>query len=118
MIDYDLLIVAVSSLLFFVVIGGTILLYPLTRKLGHLLEARTREPRAARDTDLPDDAGVSGIVARLEAMEEQLAMLTERQEFLDRLLMEQRPTEVSDGAGSRDVARRPPAHQPGRSLEP
>jgi hypothetical protein len=88
MIDYDLLIVAVSSLLFIVVIGGIILLFPLTRKLGHLIEARTREPRA---TPAPDDAEVRRIVERLDGLEEQLGALAARQEFVDRLLTERRP---------------------------
>jgi hypothetical protein len=47
MIDYDLLIIAIFSLLFFVIIGGTILLFPLSRKLGHLIEARTQDRKTA-----------------------------------------------------------------------
>jgi hypothetical protein len=98
MIDYELLIISVTSLLFFVIVGGTILLFPLARKLGHLIEARTREPR---DATVPDDAGIRRIVARLETMEEQLGALTERQEFLERLLTEQRPTEaIGRGGGA------------------
>jgi hypothetical protein len=88
MIDYDLLIISIFSILFFVVIGGTILLFPLSRKLGHLIEARTRD---RSDTPALDDAALRRIVARLDGMEEQIAALTERQEFLDGLLME-RPT--------------------------
>jgi hypothetical protein len=87
MIDYDLLIIAVFSLLFFVIIGGTILLFPLSRKLGHLIEARTREPRDAHGLD---DALARRIVSRLDALEEQIGALAERQEFLDGLLMEKR----------------------------
>jgi hypothetical protein len=90
MIDYDLLIIAVFSLLFFVIIGGTILLFPLSRKLGHLIEARTRDPRDPRDTHGLDDALARRIAARLDALEEQIGALAERQEFLDGLLMEKR----------------------------
>jgi hypothetical protein len=86
MIDYDLLIISIFFILFVVVIGGTILLFPLSRKLGHLIEARTRDR-----PDAPvDDAGLGRIVSRLDAMEEQIAALTERQEFLDGLLIEPR----------------------------
>jgi hypothetical protein len=88
MIDYDLLIISIFALLFFLIIGGTILLFPLSRKLGHLIEARTRD---RPDTPVLDDAGLRRIVARLDAMEEQIVTLTERQEFLDGLLMERRP---------------------------
>jgi hypothetical protein len=84
MIDYDLLIVATFALLFFIIIGGTILLFPLSRKLGHLIETRTRD----RPTPILDDPGLRGIVARLDAIEEQIVALTERQEFLDGLLVE------------------------------
>jgi hypothetical protein len=98
MIDYDLLIISIFALLFFIIVGGTILLFPLSRKLGHLIEARTRD---RTDTPVMDDAGLRRIVARLDAMEEQMGTLTERQEFLDGLLMERRPTpalERSTGA--------------------
>jgi hypothetical protein len=88
MIDYELLIISIFALLFFMIIGGTILLFPLSRKLGHLIEARTRD---RPDTRVLDDAGLRRIVARLDAMEEQIAALTERQEFLDGLLLERRP---------------------------
>jgi hypothetical protein len=98
MIDYDLLIVAITSLLFFVVIGGTVLLFPLSRKLGHLLEARTRD---ARGVGLPDDAILRGILARLDALEDRVTDLTERQEFLDRLVTEKRPAGALE-AGSSD----------------
>jgi hypothetical protein len=87
MIDYDLLIISIFALLFFIIVGGTILLFPLSRKLGHLIEARTRD---GTDTPVMDDAGLRRIVARLDAMEEQMGTLTERQEFLDGLLMERR----------------------------
>jgi hypothetical protein len=88
MIDYDLLVISIFALLFFIIVGGTILLFPLSRKLGHLIEARTRD---RTDTPVIDDAGLRRIVARLDAMEEQMGTLTERQEFLDGLLMERRP---------------------------
>jgi hypothetical protein len=88
MIDYDLLIISIFALLFFIIVGGTILLFPLSRKLGHLIEARTRD---RTDTPVIDDAGLRRIVARLDAMEEQMGTLAERQEFLDGLLMERRP---------------------------
>jgi hypothetical protein len=88
MIDYDLLIISIFALLFFLIIGGTILLFPLSRKLGHLIETRTRD---RPDTPVLEDAGLRKIVARLDAMEEQIATLAERQEFLDGLLMERRP---------------------------
>jgi hypothetical protein len=89
MIDYDLLIIAIASLLFFVVIGGTILLFPLSRKLGHLLEARTRDTGGAT---VAGDAILRGILARLDALEDRMTDLTERQEFLDRLVTKKRPT--------------------------
>jgi hypothetical protein len=106
MIDYDLLIVSVSGLLFVVVIGGTILLYPLTRKLGHLLDSRAAAPRDVAPTD---DGASRRLAARLEALEDQLAKLAEqqaaladRQEFVDRLLMEQRPARSLGGQGEGD----------------
>jgi hypothetical protein len=62
-------------------------LFPLTRKLGHLLEARTRD---ARGKPLAEETEIRAIVARLDALDVRLDAIADRQEFLDRLLMEQR----------------------------
>jgi hypothetical protein len=86
MIDYDLLIISVFSLLFFVIIGGTILLFPIARKLGHLLEARVEEKKGVAAAPL--EAQLRQLASRLDGIEAQLETVAERQEFLDRLLVE------------------------------
>lgn len=98
MIDYDLLIVAVFGLLFFVIIGGTILLFPLSRKLGHLIEARTSEKK---DGQAEAEAVIHQLSSRLGAIEEQLGLLAERQEFLDHLVAERKSPEALERGDGR-----------------
>ena len=99
MIDYDLLIIATFLLLFLVILGGTVLLFPLSRKLGHLIEARTRAGEVAEA-----DRAIHLLTVRLDTLETQLGALADRQEFLDRLLVEQRRTEALQPSGQ-DPAR-------------
>jgi hypothetical protein len=105
MIDYDLLITSIFSILFLVVIGGSALHFPLSRKLGHLIEARTGD---RSETPVLGDAALRRIVARLDGMEEQIAALTERQEFLDGLLMERPPPPPSNAARETPPPASPP----------
>jgi hypothetical protein len=62
--------------------GGVILLRPLTKQLGNLLEAMAAERR--------DPAGIKEELARLrelnELMSERLTLLEEKQEFTEALL--------------------------------
>ena len=71
----------------FIVVGGlVILLQPISRRLGNYLELLIEERRRElRDQSIPAiDAG--RITALLEAMEQRLAHVEERQEFTDKLL--------------------------------
>jgi hypothetical protein len=83
MIDYDMLIGTIFVLLLTMIIGGVILLYPLTRKLGQLLEFKMQERRPA---GAAEPAALDELSARLAALEEQLGLLSERQHFVDELL--------------------------------
>jgi hypothetical protein len=85
--DVELLIVTTFLLLFVLIIGGTILLFPLSRKLGHLIEARIAEKSAVGS---PSKDELRQLAARLSGIESQLESLAERQEFLDKLVAERR----------------------------
>lgn len=89
--DVAPMVVAVTLIL---VVGGTILLFPLARRLGKLLDVMTRERRQ------PDTSRELGELRdRLDTVLDRLALLEERQDFQESLLS-------SDGA--QVTARRPP----------
>jgi hypothetical protein len=99
-IDYDMLMGTVFVLLLAMIIGGTFLLYPVSRKLGALLDANTQEKKAASGSRPKE---IEEILTRLSAVELQIQSSAERQEFLERLLMHrQQAAELS--AGQREAA--------------
>jgi hypothetical protein len=91
MVDMDLLIGVSSMLLFTLIIGGVILMFPLTRKLGLLIESRIEDRKASTGEQGDELTRISG---RLAALEEQVRAVSARQEFLDDLLVERRPSEA------------------------
>ena len=77
--DYEFIISLVFSLLVIIIVGGGILLFPITRRLGRLLE-RKLETEA-----LPGDE-LRHLRGAVRSLSEQLEALQERQDFTDRLL--------------------------------
>jgi|GEM_PF-1331215 len=75
----------IFSLLLALIIGGFILMYPLTRRLGQLIELRLEERRTGRD-DAAIAATLEQLLVALEGIQRDVAVLQERQEFTDRLL--------------------------------
>lgn len=73
----------VFSLLVILVIGGLIVLFPISRRLGKFLEIRIDE-RMEWDA-LPKDA-INELMDVVEGLQDEVARLTERQRFVERLL--------------------------------
>jgi hypothetical protein len=71
----------VISVTLFIVTGAVILLWPVSRKLGALLEVMTHQKR-----HLPQGADAEPILHALAGIEERLAKLEERQSFAEALL--------------------------------
>jgi Tfp pilus assembly protein PilO len=71
------------SLLMVLIIGGLILLYPLSRRLGQLIELRMDERRAGGTLPAEELEELARVVESLQA---ELAQLQERQQFTERLL--------------------------------
>jgi uncharacterized membrane protein YccC len=65
-----------------VTIAGTILLFPVMRHLGRLLEAMTKERREQPDSSRE----ITHLRDLLESLGSRLTLLEERQDFQDRLL--------------------------------
>lgn len=82
----------IFSLVVLMLIGGFVLLYPITRQLGSYLERRM-----LAEAD-PDEwkGQVRALTREVEALREEVSSLAERQEFTERLL--ERPGATSDDA--------------------
>jgi hypothetical protein len=74
----------VLGIVLMLVLGGVILLRPITKRLGAYLEVLAEERR--RSVPTGQVADVQRIASTLEAMDRRLAALEERQEFTDALL--------------------------------
>jgi hypothetical protein len=75
------------TLILVAMIGGFILLLPITRRLGAILEQRLSADAAA---GLPAER-VRRLESAVQALTDELERLAERQEFTEALLSERRP---------------------------
>lgn len=82
MIDILPLAGMLFSLLMVLIIGGFILLFPLSRRLGQLLEMRLEE---RREGSLPPE-DVAVLLETIQALQDEVERLAERQAFTERLL--------------------------------
>lgn len=77
----------IFSLLCLLIIGGTILVYPLTRRLGELMEQRLEERRMGRGPgDGVEVAELRELKAAVRSLEAEVARLSEKQGFVEGLL--------------------------------
>lgn len=82
--------VALAGMLFTLIltamVGGFILLWPITRRLGAMLEQRLKGPRSEVSS-----AEFRQLEAVVHSLREELEQLSERQAFTDALQSEPRP---------------------------
>ena len=80
--DWDWIALMVMIMVVVATVGGVVLLLPVSRKLGGLLEAMTRERQ--------DSPQVRSAIARLrqsiDTLEDRLELLEEKQDFTEDLL--------------------------------
>lgn len=79
--DSNALAGMIFTLVFTGLIGGFILIHPLTKRLGELMESKARAQKAAA----PDDE-VRKLAEAVRSLEMEVHYLRERQEFTDKLL--------------------------------
>lgn len=79
--DWEMIAPMVVGIVLILTVGGVLILRPLAKRLGNLLEVMTRE--RLEGSDRQDMAHLREI---LETMNQRLQLLEERQEFTDRLL--------------------------------
>jgi hypothetical protein len=84
------------ALLIVLIIGGFILLFPLSRRLGQLMELRLNERSG---TELPASDEIAEIRDLVEGLRSEVASLAERQAFTERLL-ESGPSPEEGGSPS------------------
>lgn len=78
-------------LLLAAMVGGFILLFPISQRLGRLLEERIGERKG--NAALPTEE-IRELRSALQALQAQLEELVERQDFTESLLSERRPLEL------------------------
>lgn len=75
------IVMAIVTVTFFLTIGGVLVLRPIAKRVGDLLEVMTRErldPSRAKEMEHVRDL--------LETINSRMSLIEERQEFTDRLL--------------------------------
>lgn len=72
-------------------VGGFILLFPLSRRLGLLLEEKVRQQKGGVGLSTQD---VQALRDRLEALETDVRVAAERQQFIEELLVRREPGQL------------------------
>lgn len=78
--NWEALVAIVVPSLFIVTVGGVILLRPIAQRFGTLLDAMARE----KSGSAPEET--RRLREAVEAMNDRLALLEERQDFTERLI--------------------------------
>jgi len=90
----------IFSLLMMILIGTFVLAFPITRRLGRIMEEWLVIRRGSvpeRETLHRIERTVESVGQRLEAVEQRLDLVGERQEFTESLLEQQRRVELPPG---------------------
>ena len=78
--DWEMIAPMIASVVFILTAGGVLVLRPISKRLGHLLEVMAREKAA-----LPTDE-LRRLRETMDTMNQRMALLEERQDFTERLL--------------------------------
>jgi hypothetical protein len=81
----------VFTLVLACLIGGFILLYPMSRRVGLLLEEKVRQQKGGLSLSAQD---VQALRDRLEALESDVRVAGERQQFIEELLVRREPGQI------------------------
>ena len=89
----------VVAVAFFMTVGGVLVLRPLAKRLGDILELFTKERSSGVEADVRQTREL------LEQMDARLHLIEERQDFTERLLGPATETDTSQGADEKDSTR-------------
>lgn len=84
MIDWDVVAPMIVAIVLFVTTGGVIILRPIAKRVGDLLEVYAREREGGFEVEMRQTREL------LETMNARLQLMEERQDFTERLLAEPR----------------------------
>jgi hypothetical protein len=104
-VDPFMLAAFTFTLLVILLIGGFVIAFPVTRRLGALLEEWVEERRRARlGTGDAEELRrrLDDVRERLERLDEHVELLSERQRFTESLLEGPEPGKGATGEGSDD----------------
>jgi hypothetical protein len=91
----------IFSLLLALIVGGFVLMYPLTKRLGKLIELRLEE-RKLEPRGMLEVEEVERLRGAVEALQHEVAALAERQDFAERLLDRGAGGSGTPAGGTRD----------------
>ncbi|MFQ5530334.1 MAG: hypothetical protein ACE5FP_08295 [Gemmatimonadota bacterium] len=97
LIDYAEMIFALLTL---ILVGTFILAYPITKRLGRVMEewiAIRRGGAPERETLAGIETTVDAVGRRLDSIEQRLDLVGERQEFMEALVEQRRRAELPPG---------------------
>jgi cell division protein FtsB len=96
--DPNALVGMIFTLVLMAMVGGFILLLPITRRLGLVLEAKLQEKQLPTGPSREELEKMRELVHVLEA---EVRLLAERQEFTEQLIarQERRPLPAADASG-------------------
>lgn len=80
MIDWDAVAPMIVAIVLFLTVGGVIILRPIAKRIGDLLEVYAREREGGMEVEMRQMREL------LESMNGRLHLMEERQDFTDRLL--------------------------------
>lgn len=81
----------VFTLVLAMVIGGFVLLYPLSKRLGVLLEEKVRQQKGGTSISQHD---VQALREKVDALEAEIRVSVERQQFVEQLLSRRGPDQL------------------------
>lgn len=84
--DPEIIPMMIFTIIVLAMVGGFILVLPITRRLGQFLEYRMSER-----TRLMENEEREALLRAIESLRDDVARLAERQEFTERLLDNPRP---------------------------
>ena len=91
--EWELIAPMVMSVVLILTVGGVLILRPIAKRLGGLLEVMTRER-----LDGSQKQELGHVRELLETMNQRLQLIEERQEFTDRLLERREPQRSLPGS--------------------
>lgn len=95
--DWDWIATMVMIMVVVATVGGVVLLFPVSRRLGALLEAMTQERRNSPEVR----SALTRVRRSVEALEDRLELLEEKQDFTEKLLDDRNRRRLERGAEER-----------------